>query len=121
MGGYFKKGLMIPKGEGGNFSQEIENLRHNFVCFSCAKEKNVCHNKKEKIISNVYIIDELYTFSRVLVTHDSFSFEMCKFIIKSNLDLRMRSHVRKLLASEIFCWGFIWQLQVQLKSVLDWS
>ena len=46
--------------------------------------------------------------SRVLVTHDSFSFEMCKVSIKYNLDLHMRSHTRKLLASDIVCWGFIY-------------
>ena len=46
--------------------------------------------------------------SRVLVTSDSFSFEMCKVSIKSNLDLHMRSHIRKLLSSDIVCWGFIY-------------
>ena len=55
----------------------------------------------------------------MLVTHDSFSFEMCKVSIKSNLDLHMKIHVRKLLAYEIICLGFIWRLQVQLKSSLD--
>ena len=37
----------------------------------------------------------------MLVTYDSLTFEMCKVSIKSNLDLHMRSHIRKLLASKI--------------------
>ena len=57
--------------------------------------------------------------SRVLVTHDSFSFKMCKVSIESNLELHMRSHIRELLASDIFCWGYIWRSQVKLKSSLD--
>ena len=59
------------------------------------------------------------SLSRVLDTHDSFIFKMCNVSIKPNLDLHMTSHIRKLLASEIVCWGFIWQSQVQLKLSLD--